>query len=434
MNYRGYILAITLILLTFLKCKQPSDIDQPPNVILILVDDMGFSDIGAYGSEIETPNIDRLAFEGVRFTNAYNTSKCFPSRACILTGLYSQQIGYHKTFRLKMKNAITLGELFKTAGYTTLWSGKHHSIENPITRGFDHYSGLLDGASNHFNPGVKRTGEGQPAQKGWMKSSPSTYRNWVVEGEIFNPYTPESRDFYTTDVFTDYALNWINEVDKKKPFFLYLAYTAPHDPLMAWPEDIEKYKDRYNLGYKKIRQNRFKKQKELGILPENAQLSNAAYNNWGSLSVEDRADETRAMEVYAAMIDRLDQNIGKILSILENQKKLENTLIVFASDNGGVNERDQINATFSRQLSETLIARVSSTYQEIRSASGGNSNDIRKNFSVSPSIAWNFSSNVNLSLSYKYRHQKDSQVGTDVDSNAIMLTLNYDWDGLQISR
>tara|TARA_A100001015_G_scaffold290006_1_gene362516 strand:- start:1755 stop:3287 length:1533 start_codon:yes stop_codon:yes gene_type:complete len=342
-NYRGYILAITLILLTFLKCKQPSNIDHPPNVILILVDDMGFSDIGAYGSEIETPNIDRLAFEGVRFTNAYNTSKCFPSRACILTGLYSQQIGYHKTFRLKMKNAITLGELFKTAGYTTLWSGKHHSIENPIARGFDHYSGLLDGASNHFNPGVKRTGEGQPAQKGWMKSSPSTYRNWVVEGEIFNPYTPESTDFYTTDVFTNYALNWINKVDKKKPFFLYLAYTAPHDPLMAWPEDIEKYKDRYNLGYKKIRQNRFKKQKELGILPENAELSVAAYNDWGSLSVKDRAEESRAMEVYAAMIDRLDQNIGKILSMLENQKKLENTLIVFASDNGGSSEVVNLN-------------------------------------------------------------------------------------------
>ena len=165
MNYRNCTLTIALILLIFTKCnKSPIDL-QPPNVILILVDDMGFSDIGAYGSEIETPNIDRLAFEGVRFTNAYNTSKCFPSRACLLTGLYSQQIGYHKTFRLKMQNAITLGELFKSAGYITLWSGKHHSIENPISRGFDHYSGLLDGASNHFNPGVKRIGEGQPAQK-----------------------------------------------------------------------------------------------------------------------------------------------------------------------------------------------------------------------------------------------------------------------------
>ena len=129
MNYRGYLLTLTLILLTFTQCKHTAIAEQPPNVILILVDDMGFSDLGAYGSEIETPNIDRLAFEGLRFTNAYNTSKCFPSRACLLTGLYSQQIGYHQTFRLKMENTVTLGELFKSAGYTTLWSGKHHSIE-----------------------------------------------------------------------------------------------------------------------------------------------------------------------------------------------------------------------------------------------------------------------------------------------------------------
>ena len=258
---------------------------------------MGFSDIGAYGSEIETPNIDRLAFEGIRFINAYNTSKCFPSRACLLTGLYSQQIGYHQTFRLKMENAITLGELFKSAGYTTLWSGKHHSIENPIRRGFDHYSGLLDGASNHFNPGVKRDGEGQPAQKGWLKRSPTSYRNWVIEGEVFNPYTPESRDFYTTDIFTNYALNWINNIGDENPFFLYLAYTAPHDPLMAWPEDIEKYKNHYNLGYEKIRKERFKKQKELGILDENAALSKAAYKEWDTLSNEDRAEESRTMAV-----------------------------------------------------------------------------------------------------------------------------------------
>ena len=141
----------------FVNCQNKEQKKSKPNVILVIVDDMGFSDLGAYGSEISTPNIDRLAAEGVRFSNAYNTSKCFPSRACILTGLYSQQTGYNKDFRQPMRNAITLGELFKSAGYTTLWSGKHHSTENPIDRGFDHYSGLLDGASNHFNPGKQRT-------------------------------------------------------------------------------------------------------------------------------------------------------------------------------------------------------------------------------------------------------------------------------------
>ena len=298
---------------------------------------MGYSDLGSYGSEVATPNIDRLAFEGVRFTNAYNTSKCFPSRAAILTGLYSQQTGYHENFRQPMRNAITLGELFRSAGYTTLWSGKHHSIENPVDRGFDHYSGLLDGAANHFNPGLKREGEGQPAQKG-LKKTPVTYRNWVIEGEVFNPYTPQSKDFYTTDVFTNYALDWMGQIKPEKPFLLYLSYTAPHDPLMAWPEDIEKYKNRYTEGYEVIRNQRFEKQKQLGILPKNTLLSQAEHTDWNSLTDEEKAEESKTMTVYAAMIDRLDQNIGRILEKLEKQGKLNNTLIIFTSDNGGSSE------------------------------------------------------------------------------------------------
>ena len=298
---------------------------------------MGYSDLGSYGSEVATPNIDRLAYEGVRFTNAYNTSKCFPSRAAILTGLYSQQTGYHENFRQPMRNAITLGELFRSAGYTTLWSGKHHSIENPVDRGFDHYSGLLDGAANHFNPGLKREGEGQPAQKG-LKKTPVTYRNWVIEGEVFNPYTPKSKDFYTTDVFTNYALDWMGQIKPEKPFFLYLSYTAPHDPLMAWPEDIEKYKNRYTEGYEVIRNQRFEKQKQLGILPKNTLLSQAEHTDWNNLTDEEKAEESKTMTVYAAMIDRLDQNIGRILEKLEKQGKLNNTLILFTSDNGGSSE------------------------------------------------------------------------------------------------
>jgi len=301
------------------------------------VDDMGFSDLGAYGSEIATPNIDRLAHDGIRFTNAYNTSKCFPSRAALLTGLYSQQTGYHKDFRQPMRNAITLGELFQSVGYTTLWSGKHHSTENPVDRGFDRYSGLLDGAANHFNPGLKRQGEEQPAQKG-LKKSPVSYRNWVIEGEVFNPYTPESKTFYSTDVFTDYALEWMEQIEAEKPFFLYLSYTAPHDPLMAWPEDIEKYKNNYDEGYAVIRKRRFEKQKKIGVLPENAVLSKSEHSNWDSLSTQEKQEESRTMAVYAAMIDRLDQNIGRLLKTLESQGTLDNTLILFTSDNGGSSE------------------------------------------------------------------------------------------------
>ncbi len=335
MNFRKTFSLILLISLS--NCKEIPSAKSLPNVILILVDDMGFSDLGAYGSEIATPNIDRLALGGVRFTNAYNTSKCFPSRASLLTGLYSQQTGYHKGFRKPMRNAITLGELFKSKGYTTLWSGKHHSIENPIDRGFDHYSGLLDGAANHFNPGLQRESEGKPAQKG-LKNCPPTYRNWVIEGEVINPYTPKSKNFYTTDVFTDYALHWIDRIEDEKPFFLYLSYTAPHDPLMAWPEDIDKYKDRYKEGYEVIRKQRFKKQKKLGVLPKNAVLSKAEHSDWDSLSVEEKREESRTMAVYAAMIDRLDQNIGRLLNQLESQNKLDNTLILFTSDNGGSSE------------------------------------------------------------------------------------------------
>ena len=133
----------------------------PPNIILISVDDMGWSDLGCYGSEISTPHIDRLAAGGMRFTQFHNTSKCFPSRACLLTGVYAQQSGYDRSFNQPLANAVTLGEVLREAGYITLWSGKHHGLENPIYSGFDHYYGLKDGACNHFNPGVQREGEGR---------------------------------------------------------------------------------------------------------------------------------------------------------------------------------------------------------------------------------------------------------------------------------
>lgn len=312
------------------SCKKPQEKtivqDQKPNVILILADDMGWSDLGCYGSEVATPNLDKMANQGIRFTQMYNTSKCFPSRASVLTGLYSQQTGYHTSYKQSMNNAITLGELFKEAGYKTMWSGKHHSTELPTTRGFDHYSGLFEGASNHFNPGLQREGEGQPAQK-------RPDRPWVIDGEVIQPYTP-SKDFYTTDAFTDYALNWMDELKAEEPFFLYLSYTAPHDPLMAWPEDIEKYRGKYIEGYDAIRNTRFQKQKELGLIAADYPLSKATFQNWENLSEKQKMEEDLKMAVYSAMIDRLDQNIGRLLSKLDEMNIRENTLILFLSDNG----------------------------------------------------------------------------------------------------
>ncbi len=327
-NHRLLLLAV-LLLISSAPAAQPAAVGKNlPNVILILADDMGWSDPGCYGSEIATPNLDRLAGEGIRFTQLYNTSKCFPSRACLLTGQYAQHTGYNTNWNQPMQNAITLGEMFRNAGYTTLWSGKHHSSENPVSRGFDHYSGLMDGACNYFNPGNQRDGEEKPAQK-------AEGRTWCIEGNVIDAYTPENRDFYTTDAFTDYALGWLSESEGTgKPFFLYLAYNAPHEPLMAWPEDIAKYRGKYRDGYGKIRKARFEKQKKQGLLTEGHPLSAPVYRNWDTLTEEEKDQEDLKMAVYAAMIDRLDQNIGRLLEKLKAMGQDDNTLILFASDNG----------------------------------------------------------------------------------------------------
>lgn len=320
------VLLFILSTLTLSSCAQKTnELPKKPNVVLILADDMGWADLGCYGSEVATPNLDKLASEGMRFTQVYNTSKCFPSRACLLTGLYAHQTGYHKSFKKPMNNAITLGELFQEAGYTTLWSGKHHSTELPTTRGFDHYSGLFDGAGNYFNPGEQREGEGIPAQK--------RKRHWVLDGKVYHPYTPP-KGFYATDAFTDYALGWLEEQEKDKPFFLYMSYTAPHDPLMAWPEDIAKYKGNYKAGYEAIRSARFQKQKDLGLIAADYPLSKATFRDWEALTEAEKEEEDLKMAVYAAMIDRLDQNIGRLLQQLDKMGVRDNTLILFLSDNG----------------------------------------------------------------------------------------------------
>jgi arylsulfatase len=325
-----------LVLLTlFFACSKQTNKkeNQLPNIILFSADDLGWSDIGCYGSEVQTPHLDKLGEGGLRFTRFHNTAKCFPSRACLLTGVYAQQNNYHKTHQNPLANAVTLGEVLRTAGYRTLWSGKHHGLENPVTRGFDRYYGLKDGACNYFNPGEKRPWESAPARKG--RPGNKTVRAWCIDSVMYTPYTPKEKDFYTTDYFTNYALQWLEEYkDEQKPFFLYLAYTPPHDPLMAWPEDIAKYRGKYEAGYEKIREARFKKQISNGLIDDSYKLSEPTYTSWEALSDEEKSEEIKRMEVYAAMIDRLDQNIGRVLDKLQTTGKLENTLILFVSDNG----------------------------------------------------------------------------------------------------
>jgi arylsulfatase len=299
-----------------------------PNIIFILADDLGWSDIGCYGSEIRTPHLDRMAAQGMRFTQIHNTSKCFPSRACLLTGVYAQQCGMAKQGR-RILNAVTLGEALRGAGYRTLAVGKHHGTENLYNRGFDHYRGLRDGACNYFNPGERRPGEGEPAQK-------RHWRTFCFDSYLISPFTPAEKDFYTTDYFTNWAIELLDKYkDDDKPFFLYLAYNAPHDPLHAWPEDIAKYKGVYDAGYEPIRNARYEKQKRIGLIDEKTfPLSKPVHRPWDSLSESQRKDQARRMQVYAAMIDRLDQNIGRLLTWLEERGELADTLILFASDNG----------------------------------------------------------------------------------------------------
>ncbi len=296
-----------------------------PNVLIILADDMGYSDLGCMGSEIKTPHLDRLAENGILFTQAYNTAKCFPTRACLLTGKWFQETDRD------FNNTTTLGEVFQPAGYRTLWSGKHHATFDPRTRGFDRFYGFLGGAINCWNPGnAPAPGAPEPAR--------IEHYQWILdEDKITEPFIPDRADWYATDVFTDKSIEWLEETsDDGKPFFLYLAYNAPHWPLHAPEESIEKCRGRYDVGYDAIRNARYQRQIEMGLFdPEVAPLSPPEYDqSWDTLPAELKLRRIAQMEVYAAMVERMDENIGRIINLLDQQGRLENTVILFLNDNG----------------------------------------------------------------------------------------------------
>jgi arylsulfatase len=322
-------------------CAEPVDTEETevtetasrPNIVLVMVDDMGFSDIGAYGSEVQTPNLDRLAAEGMRFNQFRNTSKCFPTRAALMTGQYAQRVGMSTSPDSRFTNYASLGDVARTAGYRTLMVGKHHALDNPFEMGFDHYWGMRDGAANHFNPGRQREGEPVPAQKR------PNQRTFCFDAECVKPYTPDSLDYYTTDTWTDWAIELLgqHEADNdEQPFFLYLSYTAPHDPIQAWPKDIAKYEGVYDVGYEAIAKARYERQLELGIIDAKTHpRSEPMHRSWEDLSDEEKADEARVMAVYSAMVDSIDQNLGRLFAHLEQTGERDNTLIMFLSDNGG---------------------------------------------------------------------------------------------------
>lgn len=302
---------------------------ERPNIIVILSDDMGYSDLGCTGSEIQTPHIDELAKDGVLFTHCYNASRCCPSRASLLTGLYQHRAGVGHMSQDRglpayqghlNQQCVTIAEVLREKGYRTIMSGKWHVGDQraywPDRRGFDRFFGIPAGGGVYFYPSefIDR----------------SIYRN----GELV---TPNPETFYSTDNFTDEAIQFIREADaEQKPFFLYLAYIAPHFPLQAWPEDIAKYQRKYDAGYEAIRTQRFRRQQDLGVVSETTKLSPADFPNWSSLA--DPSAEARKMEIYAAQVDRLDQNIGRLREALRSMNALDNTIIMFLSDNGASSE------------------------------------------------------------------------------------------------
>ena len=296
---------------------------ERPNIVLIMCDDMGWSDIGCYGGEVDTPNLNRLAEQGLRFTQFYNNAKCTTTRVSILTGLYPRPRG-----GLLHTNMVTLGEVMRAAGYHTALCGKWHLGRGPTThpsqRGFDEFYGLLDGCCNYFDPTIP-----DPPYKGGR----SRYF-----GHNLQRITQFPADFYTTDAFTNQALKTIRRFHRAGgPFFLHLCYTSPHYPLQAKPQDIAKYRGKFLNGWEAMRRNRFQRQQKLGLTDASWQLSKVDSRAYDWKTADHEFEDLR-MAVYAAMIDRMDQNIGRLIAALETLGILDNTVVMFLSDNGGCAE------------------------------------------------------------------------------------------------
>ncbi len=305
----------------------------PPDIVLILVDDLGWSDLGAFGGEIATPQLDELAEQGLRFTQFHTTAKCFPSRGALLTGLYPEQVGMDESPFSRIDTGVTIAEALGPAGYRTYMVGKHHALDNPVDRGFDRYVGLRDGASNHFNPGLTaRPGEPPPARK---RGRARDGRWFCFDRDCVQGYTPDDPDYYSTDFYTDRAIEFVEDAaDSNEPFFLYLAYQAPHDPLHAWPEDIGKYAQTYTGGFEPIAAARYARMRELGVIDDRYPRSAPTFRDWSALTPEQQREASLTMAVYAAMTDRLDQNLSHLVAALKRLDRYENTLILFTSDNG----------------------------------------------------------------------------------------------------
>ncbi len=318
-------------------CESPVMTSNSPNIVIILADDMGYSDIGSFGGEINTPYLDLLAEKGLRFTQFYNAARCCPTRASLLTGVYPHQAGMGAMVTdvgseptpgpyqgYLDENVATIAEHLKSANYSTYISGKWHVGEGqehwPRQRGFDRYFGLISGASSYYEI---------------IKDQPRI-RQMALDDE---PWDPPAEGFYMTDAIADYAVNFIrghvSDHSRRKQFFLYVPFTAPHWPLHALETDIARYERVYDAGWDSIRVQRYNRLVKSGIIDKQWSLPERPASIPAWEDVEDKAVWSRRMAVYAAMVDRMDQGIGKILQALDESRTIRNTLIIFLSDNGG---------------------------------------------------------------------------------------------------
>lgn len=338
MRVHTYLLLMLLLSLFCFACSpqlKQKEAPQKPNIVLIMGDDIGYSDIGAYGSEIKTPNLDRLAYGGIRFKQFYNMAKCNPTRSSLMTGLYKGN-----------ERAISFVPLLRDAGYSAVISGKEH---------FDKWVPEDVYFANTFEKSLTfwATTEYFVPPDGSFERPFYLQGNEVGADELEAEILPK----YKTDFITDYGLKWLDEMlDKEDPFFLFLPYHVAHYPLQARPEDIAKYRGTYKMGWDELRKERFARMKEMGILDEEIRLSPPEGNSnkfrghpakfpeirkkfptyypWDSMTEEEQDKKDLEMAVFAAMIDRMDQNIGRVLDRLEAAGELDNTLILFFTDNG----------------------------------------------------------------------------------------------------
>jgi arylsulfatase len=380
--------------------------DTRPNILLIVADDLGYSDLGAFGGEIQTPNLDKLGLSGVRLSNFYAAPTCSPARSMLMSGTDSHIAGLGEmaefsTPETKRKpgyegylnhRVYSVAELLKNSGYHTYMTGKWHlgyeESQSPAARGFDRSFALLEGGASHFDA-----------------TGPTSQQQVVHFREGFE-LTGIPEDFYSSEFYASKIIEYIDSVEDDAPFFAYLAFTAPHWPLQAPDQDIEKYRGKYDSGYNLLRKQRFEGLKKAGLIPQQDTLPEPGldFPLWESLSAEQKRISARKMEVYAGMVDNMDRQIGRVIQYLKSNGKYDNTIVIFMSDNGADGMPIETMPIFSQWLT-----RFDNSYQNMG----------RKNSFISYGQSWALASSAAFRLFKGFTSEGGIRVPAFVSGGAI---------------